>query len=102
VPGLAVGVVVDWPFLYDIQDHSYPEFTDFCQYGVLEHARHRFLAEARAVVNADIDEFPITKRGELLFDIALRSGTGYLKYGGHTDDSAIPWHRSLASATLRR
>jgi hypothetical protein len=37
--------------LYDIQDHSYPEFTDFCQYGV-----------------ADIDEFPITKRGELLFD----------------------------------
>src|SRR6516165_1049964 len=81
VPGLAVGVVVDWPFRYGIQDHSYPEWSDFCQYGVLEHARHRFLAGARAVVNADIDEFPITKRGESLFDIALRSGTGYLKYG---------------------
>jgi hypothetical protein len=88
VPGLAVGVVVDWPFLYGIQDHSYPEWSDFCQYGVLEHAHHRFLAEARAVVNADIDEFPITKGGELLFDIALRSGAGYLKYGGQWVENA--------------
>jgi len=88
VPGLAVGVVVDWPFRYGIQDHSYPEWSDFCQYGVLEHARHRFLAGARAVVNADIDEFPITKRGESLFDIALRSGTGYLKYGGQWVENA--------------
>ena len=88
VPGLAVGVVVDWPFPYGIQDHSYPEFSDFCQYGVLEHARHRFLAQARAVVNADIDEFPITKGGELLFDITLHSGTGYLKYGGQWVENA--------------
>ncbi len=89
VQGVAVGVVVDWPYRYGVQDHE-PFDSDYCQYGVLEHARYRFLAHAQAVVNSDIDEFPITSSGESLFDIALRSGTGYLKYGGQWVENASP------------
>jgi hypothetical protein len=87
VPGVDVGVVIDWPYPYGIQDRILWD-SDYCQYGTLEHARYRFLANAQAVVNADIDEFPITTDGESLFDIALRSGTGYLKYGGQWIENA--------------
>jgi hypothetical protein len=87
VSGVAVGIVVDWPYPYGIQDHRRWD-SDYCQYGMLEHARHRFLAQARAAVNSDIDEFPITKGGQSIFDLTLRSGTGYLKYGGQWVENA--------------
>ena len=87
VPGVAIGIVVDWPYPYGIQDQRRWD-SDYCQYGMLEHARHRFLTQAQAVVNSDIDELPITAGGESLFEIALRSSTGYLKYGGQWVESA--------------
>jgi hypothetical protein len=87
VPGVDVGVVVDWPYPYGIRDGLRWD-SDYGQYGMLEHARHRFLSGAQAVINCDIDEFPITEGGECLFDIATRSNTGYLKYGGQWVENA--------------
>ena len=49
---------------------------------MLEHARHRFLSDAEAVVNADVDELILTKNSEPLFNIVRRSDTGYLQYPG--------------------
>ena len=87
VQGVEVAVAVDWPYPYGVQDHE-PYDSDYCQYGVLEHARYRFLAHAKAVVNADIDEFPITARGKSLFDVVQRGSTGYLHYTGQWVENA--------------
>ena len=88
MPGVAAAAVVDWPYPYGVPDGRRWD-SDYCQYGVLEHARHRFLAEAQAVVNSDIDEFPVTVGGQALFDIVLHSGTGYLNYGGQWVEERI-------------
>jgi hypothetical protein len=87
VAGVKVGVVVDWPYPFGVQDHE-PYDSDYCQYGALEHARYRFLSHAEAVVNADIDEFPITARAEPLFDLVQRSSSGYLHYNGQWIENA--------------
>jgi hypothetical protein len=55
---------------------------------MLEHARHRFLASAAAVVNADIDEFPITTDRSSIFDLVRGSRTGYLRYSGRWIENA--------------
>lgn len=89
VPGLAVSIVVDWPYkLGSIGIEGQPWDSDFGQYGLFEHARYQFLAQAKAVVNADVDEFPLTTDGEPLFDIVLRSDTGYLQYRGQWVENA--------------
>jgi len=87
VNGLDVVVVVDWPYKFGPHEPRGKPWlqswdSDFCQYGILEHARHRFLALADAVVNADIDELTITKDRTSVFELVRRSKTGYLRYPG--------------------
>ena len=102
VPGIEATAVVSWPYKYGPQgSDSYSDLlreesespplpwdSHYCQPGMLEHARHRFLSDAEAVVNADIDELVLTKDGEPLFDLVRLSKTGYLRYRGHWIESA--------------
>lgn len=96
IPGVDAAVVVNWPFSFGPSgaggvvkvwvalnglEHQVWD-SDFCQYGYLEHARHRILASASAVLNSDIDELVLTAPRKSIFDLARRSRTGYLSFGG--------------------
>jgi hypothetical protein len=75
--------VLSWPFKFGPQAGAgQVSDSDFSQYAILEHARHRFLALAEAVINADVDELMITRSRASIFDLAARSATGYLKFAG--------------------
>lgn len=101
VPGIRACVVVHWPYKYGPQGSDafhdrlknknepppMPWDSTYCQPGMLEHARHRFLSEAEAVVNADIDELILTKDSEPVFNLVHRSESGYLQYPGHWIES---------------
>lgn len=87
-PELDVIIVVDWPFKFGPQGGSWeglkdaPWDSDFCEYGILEHARHRFLGEASGVISHDIDELVMTNNGQTIFEIIDESKTGYIRYPG--------------------
>jgi hypothetical protein len=99
VPGIETAVVVSWPFKFGPQGGPHAIWdSDYCQYGILEHARFRFLPTAQAVIRGDVDEFIITEDGVSLFDLAAQAGTGYIRYGGRWVDTATdvppdPAHR---------
>lgn len=81
------GLAVDWPFRYGPFDGRLPLTYDlweghFCQFGMLEHARYRFLADARCGLNLDIDELVVCPGGESICDLTEGSATGFLKFGG--------------------
>ena len=65
--------IVPWnfqygPLGYDSEKNiELPWDSDFCQYGMLEHAKERFLSLAAGVINADIDEFLITPKNRSIF-----------------------------------
>ena len=83
VPGIDVAVVVNWPFTFGPQAGASGIWdSDFSQYGILEHAHHRFLAAADAVINSDVDELVVTENCRSVFDLAKSSRTGYLQYAG--------------------
>ena len=95
IPGIEVVIVVNWPYMYgpqgsdrDAGPPKLPWDSAYSQPGVLEHARHRFLRLARAVVNADVDELVITTDKVSLFELTCCSKTGYLKYPGYWIESA--------------
>lgn len=102
VAGIEVSVVVSWPYKYGPQGSDsfheaqrqrstsppLPWDSTYCQPAMLEHARHRFLGCAEAVINADIDEFVLTKNREPICDMIRRSDTGYLLYPGQWIESA--------------
>lgn len=98
VDGIDVAVVVKWPFKFGPQGgnwdgtRSYPWDSDFCEYGVLTHARRRFLGQASAIVHQDIDELVVTDDGASLFDHLARSESGLITYRGK-------WIESVTSAT---
>jgi len=84
--GLDVAVVA-WPFPYGVFDGrrelSYKLWDSFySQSALFEHARWRFLASARSVINADIDELTLSDGSGSIFEIVERSQTGYLRYDG--------------------
>jgi hypothetical protein len=84
VAGVDTAVVINWPFKFGpLGSPSHPWDSDYSQRGALEHARHRFLGRARAVLNVDIDELVITADGSSIFDLVCRSDTGYLNFSGH-------------------
>ena len=95
IPRIEVVVVVNWPYKYgpqgterDIGPQKLPWDSAYSQPGVLEHARHRFLDRAQAVVNADVDELVLTKDKVSLFELVSHSDTGYLRYPGYWIESA--------------
>lgn len=87
-PQLDVVIVVDWPFKFGPQGGSWnglkgaPWDSDYCEYGILEHARHRFLSEAAGVINHDIDELAVTSNGQTIFEVINDSKDGYIRYFG--------------------
>jgi hypothetical protein len=96
IQGIDTVCVVHWPYKWGPRWGTHPlrywegpngiqhEFwdSDFIQYATFEHARYRFLDCAAAVINADIDELVLTDNRESIFDLAQRSHTGFLNYGG--------------------
>jgi tetratricopeptide (TPR) repeat protein len=80
-------LVLNWPFKYGVPDWRLPVSYGmldslYCQAGMLEHARRRFLSHASSVLNTDIDELVLTDRGASVFELVEGSATGLLTFGG--------------------
>lgn len=96
-PDLVI-TVVSWPFPYGPQGGQAgavggvetPWDSDFCQTGSLQHARHRFLRQARAVLNVDIDELLPAEQGETIFAATERAPAGLIRFAGHWISGASP------------
>jgi hypothetical protein len=84
VPGLRCSAVMEWPFQYGPQGSNVWGHwdSDFCQLGAWEHARWRFLQDARSAMNSDIDELVLSRTGQSVFEAAERSWTGLVRYRG--------------------
>jgi len=83
IPGLKVAVVVPWNYKFGLAGKSTKDWdTDNAQYVMLEHARRRFLADAAAMVNLDVDELVVTDDGISLFEHLARAADGILIYPG--------------------
>jgi hypothetical protein len=83
VSEISLAAIVLWPFPYGPQggpDNLWD--SNFCQYGMLEHAKWRLLRRAFGVINADIDELVITPHGATAFDAAARTSHGVVEYEG--------------------
>ena len=98
--------VVPWPFPYGPFDgrggDTYGIWdSHYCQLGMLEHARRRFLATARSVLNTDVDELVISTDDRSLFEIVENRDLGYLVIDGYWVENAprpaqgIPRHRDF-------
>ena len=80
-------LILRWPFKYGAPDWRLPlsyGLVDslYCQPGMLEHARWRFLTHARSVLNTDVDELVITEGHRSIFELVEGSPTGLLLFGG--------------------
>jgi tetratricopeptide (TPR) repeat protein len=80
-------IILSWPFKYGVADWRLPlscGIADslYCQTGMLEHARRRFLAHSSSVLNTDIDELVITEGGSSIFELVENSTTGLLVLSG--------------------
>lgn len=75
IPGLEVVVTVAWPFTDDSDD-------GLDTAAILEHARHRFLAEAASVVWQRVDELVVTADGRSVFDHLAASTTYAIGFAG--------------------
>lgn len=102
VPGIKAFKVVTWNFPFGLQ-HKNEEFwdSDFCQYGMFEHARHMFLSDAETVTNLDIDELLYSETGQDIHKLVKQSRKGFLHYSGQwidgvTDSGEIPDDASFA------
>ncbi|PPQ30741.1 hypothetical protein CCR94_11815 [Rhodoblastus sphagnicola] len=82
VGGLKASAIVEWPFKYGpLGGGDRPWDSDFCQSGMLEHARWRFLARARSALNCDIDELVVGPGS--IFAAAESSPLGAITCQGH-------------------
>lgn len=76
-------VVVSWNFPWGrpgVRGTSWD--SDFCQYGILQHARWRFLDGARAVLSCDIDELIVRENDTTVFGAVESSQSGKILIGG--------------------
>lgn len=68
VPGLRRAVVVPWLFPYGVGGRpDFPALDNFCQTGMLDHARRRFCPAAASVLNLDVDEL-LLRKGAPIFE----------------------------------
>jgi hypothetical protein len=85
INGLKRACVVKWPFKFGPrgrQGSRQSWDSDYCQHGILEHARWRFLAEARSVMTGDVDELVVSSDKRTAFEMAERSLAGMVRYFG--------------------
>ena len=90
--------VIDWSFPYGPQGGmagavdgiESPWDSDFCQTGSLQHARLRFLLDARSVLNVDIDEMVLSSQGRSIFAATEQSRDGFIKFPGSWISTATP------------
>ncbi|MCK7610438.1 glycosyltransferase family 92 protein [Acinetobacter portensis] len=82
--------IIPWNFKFGPIDAPFD--SDFCQYGILEHAKECFLAKAAGVIQVDVDELIFSKTGRTVFD-ALKE-TPYLKLKGEWIEP-IPYREDL-------
>jgi hypothetical protein len=85
INGLKRMCIVEWPFKFGPRGgQGSRRFwdSDYCQHGILEHARWRFLAEARSVMTGDIDELVVSTDKRTAFELAERSIAGVVRYFG--------------------
>lgn len=83
-------IVMRWPFKYGPQGAPWagpdvPWDSDFCQIGGFQDARFRFLAEAKSIVNVDVDELvvPAGKGSGSVFEAVEAVTSGGLSLKGH-------------------
>lgn len=97
VPGMDV-LVIDWPFPYGpqggpagaINGVEGPWDSDYCQEGILQHARWRFLLKARSVMHNDIDEMVLSQGSRSVFEAAEQGRGGMVKFEGRWISVATP------------
>ncbi|WP_433340716.1 capsule biosynthesis protein CapZ [Streptomyces sp. CA-253872] len=84
VDGITTAVVVDWPFPFGPQGGPKKIWdSDYCQYGLLEHGRFRYLSQAAGVVSVDIDELVLADDNRPVFEHAAESETGVVMFSGY-------------------
>lgn len=100
-PALTVRVVA-WPFRYGRSSPRTPWDPVFCQPGALQHARFRFLQNAKSVLNCDIDELVVSANCKAsVFKAAERSLFGVVYFRGRwiydhrSSRDGIPRHGDL-------
>lgn len=120
ISGIAVALIVPWTFkwgppgLGNCHWNSRHWDSNYCQLGVLEDARWRFLQEAHSVLNVDVDELVLSEHGSI-FELAESSSKGYVLFDGswvvgadekargpHREHSAAIRHRDFTKALLPR
>ncbi len=83
IDGIHTAIVVKWDFPYGVNGFATNLWdSDYSQYCILEHARRRFLYNAKSVLSCDIDELIITENNASIFEMCENSETGYLKFEG--------------------
>jgi len=83
IAGLDVFDVVAMPFQYGPSGSSREHLRHrFLQFGVFEIARRRFLGNAAAVLNMDVDELAYAPEGQTVFDQLTRQEQGFLTLEG--------------------
>jgi hypothetical protein len=91
VDGIDAAVVIRWPYKLGPDGGAHWVWdSDYGEYGILEHARHRFLPTAAAVLSIDIDELVLTTDGSSIFELVQRSQTGHVRFAG-------PWVENASS-----
>ncbi|WP_222127588.1 glycosyltransferase family 92 protein, partial [Brevibacterium casei] len=105
--GADVSVVVDWPFKFGPQGGKWngpverPWDSDFCEYGINEHARWKYLSESKFVIAHDIDELLLVNQNTPILDVATSYPADYLSYSGAwvedtpRSDSTVPRFRDF-------
>ena len=85
--------VVDWPYPFgvmgggdwtdgDRSGTSLPWDSDYAQYVMLEHAKYRFLYNAKTVINADTDELLLVNNWDWIENEFENTETCVLSYNG--------------------
>ncbi len=106
LPDMAI-TVVDWRFRYGPQGGMAGAVgavetawdSDFCQTGSLQHARFRFLNQAKSVLNVDIDELVLSPDGTSIFAATEASPARFTKFAGRWISSTTP--RPVSRADCR-
>ena len=76
-PSLAIEIV-PWPFRFGARGGTHQRWdSDYCQYGALEHARHKYLRSAASVMSCDIDELVVSASGKSIFEVTETKRRGY-------------------------